>query len=69
MDWFEIVAPEASGGAVFSGFKLKWLSAFKMVKMVTTGGPSMHIQKASKLSRQWGPLHYRMLGRFSADPK
>jgi hypothetical protein len=27
MDWFEIVAPEASGKAVYSGFTLKWLSA------------------------------------------
>jgi hypothetical protein len=26
MDWFEIVAPEASGEAVFSEFTLKWLS-------------------------------------------
>ena len=27
MDGFEIVAPEASGEAVFSGFTLRWLSA------------------------------------------
>ena len=58
MDGFEIVAPAASGEAVFSGFKLKWLSAFKMDKMVTTGRSSrssMHLEKASQLSRLWGP--------------
>jgi len=57
MGGFEIVAPAASGEAVFSGFKLKWLSAFKMDKMVTTGRSSMHLEKASQLSRVWGPPH------------
>jgi hypothetical protein len=38
MAGFEIVAPEASGEAVFSGFTLKWLSAFKTDKMVKRGG-------------------------------
>ena len=54
MDWFEIVAPEASGEAVFSGFTLKWLSAFKMDKMVTRGRLSIHLQEALKLSKEWG---------------
>jgi hypothetical protein len=45
MDWFEIVAPEASGEAIFSGFKLKWFSAFKVDKMVTRGRLSIHFRK------------------------
>jgi hypothetical protein len=54
MDWFEIVVPEASGEVVFSGFTSKWLSAFKMDKMVTRGRLSIHLQKAPKLSKEWG---------------
>jgi hypothetical protein len=54
MGGFEIVAPEASGKAVFSGFTLKWLSAFKMDKMVTRGRLSVHLQKAPQLSKEWG---------------
>jgi hypothetical protein len=54
MNWFEVVAPEASGEAVFSGFTLKWLSAFKMDKMVTRGRLSVHLQKAPQLSKEWG---------------
>jgi len=54
MDWFEIVAPEASGEAVFSGFTLKWLLAFNIDKMVTRGRLSVHLQKAPKLSKEWG---------------
>ena len=54
MAGFEIVAPEASGEAVFSGFTLKWLSAFKTDKMVKRGGLSIHLQKAPKLSKEWG---------------
>jgi hypothetical protein len=57
MAWFKIVAPEASGEAVFSGFKLKWLSAFKMDKMVTRGRLSIHLQKAPQLSKEWGEGH------------
>ena len=56
MDWFEIVAAEASGEAVFSGFKLKWLSAFKMDKIVTRGRLSIHLQEAPKLSKEWGEV-------------
>ena len=56
MDWFEIVALEASGEAVFSGFTLKWLSAFKMDKMVTRGRLSIHLQEAPKLSKEWGEV-------------
>jgi secondary thiamine-phosphate synthase enzyme len=54
MDRSEIIVPEASGEAVFSGFKLKWLSAFKMNKMVTRGRLSIHLQEAPKLSKEWG---------------
>ena len=50
----EIVAPEASGEAIFSGFTLKWPSAFKMDKMVTRGRLSVHPQKAPQLSKEWG---------------
>jgi len=40
----------------FRGSREKWLLGIERAKMVTTGGPPMHLQKASKLSRQWGPL-------------
>jgi hypothetical protein len=56
---FEIVALEASTEAVFSGFTLKWLSAFKTDKMVERGGLSIHLQKAPKLSKEWGEGHYK----------
>jgi hypothetical protein len=49
---FEIVAPEASGEVVFSGFTLKWLSAFKMDKMIMRGRLSIYLQEASKLSEE-----------------
>jgi len=45
----------------FRGSREKWLLGIERAKMVTTGGPSMHLQKASKLSRQWGPLHIDLL--------
>ena len=54
MDCFEIVAPEASGEAVFSGFKLRWFSAFKLDKMVPRGRLSIHLQEVPKLSKEWG---------------
>jgi len=57
MNGFEIVAPEASGEAVLSGFTLKWLSAFKTDKMVTEGRLSIHLQEAPKLSKEWGEGH------------
>jgi len=57
MDGFEIVAPGASGEAVFSGFALKWLSDAKMDKMVTRGRLSIHLQEALKLSKEWGEGH------------
>jgi hypothetical protein len=43
MDRDEIVVPGASGEAVFSGFTVKWQSAFKMDKMVKRGRPSIHL--------------------------
>jgi hypothetical protein len=54
MDWFEIVAAEASSEAIFSGVTLKWLLAFKMDKMVTRGRLSIHLQEAPQLSKEWG---------------
>jgi hypothetical protein len=57
MYWLEVVAPEASGEAVFSRFTLKWLSAFEMNKMVTRGRLSTHLQEAPKLSKEWGEGH------------
>ena len=57
MDRIEIVVPTSTGEAVFPGSREKWLLGIERAKMVTKGGPSMHLQKASKLSRQWGPLH------------
>jgi len=52
MDRIEIVVPRANGEAVFSGFMEKWQSVFKMDKMVTRGRLSIHLQKASKLSKE-----------------
>jgi hypothetical protein len=60
MAGFEIVAPEAFGEAVFSGFTLIWLSAFKTDKMVKRGGLTIHLQKAPKLSKEWGEGHSRL---------
>jgi hypothetical protein len=50
----EIVAPGASGEAVFSGFMEKWRSSVQTDKMVRRGRLSIHLQKASKLSKEWG---------------
>jgi len=38
----------------FRGFCENWLLSIKRTKMVTDGGSSMHLQKASQLSNQWG---------------
>ena len=54
MDRVEIVEPGGSGEAVFSGFMEKWQSVFKMVKMVTRGRLSIHVQKVSKRTKEWG---------------
>jgi hypothetical protein len=62
MDGFEIVAPGASGEAVFSGFALKWLSDAKMDKMVTRGRLSIHLQEALKLSKEWGEGQPKHIG-------
>ena len=35
----------------------KWILGIRKYKMVTTGRLSMYVQKASKLSKQWGPPH------------
>ena len=54
MDRAEIAVPRASSEAVFSGFTVKWQSAFKMDKMVKRGRLSIHLQHASQLSKEWG---------------
>jgi hypothetical protein len=41
----------------FWGLREKWLLGKEMDKMVMTGGPRMHLQKAPKLSSQWGTPH------------
>ncbi len=43
------------------------------VKTVTTGGPSMHLQRGPQLSQKWGPLQESCLqeqkeGQFRCDP-
>ena len=40
----------------FGAFLEKWLFGIKMDKMATRGRSPMHFQKASKLSKRWGPL-------------
>ena len=64
MDGFEIVAPAASGEAVFSGFTLKWLMAFKIDKMVTRGRLSIHLQEAPKLSKERGEGHFHWFSKL-----
>jgi len=41
----------------FRGRLEKWRWGVKMAKMVTDGRSSMYLQKASNLSKQWGPPH------------
>ena len=56
MGRLEIVAPRASGEVNFAVIQKKgWLLGIGVAKMVTTGRSSMHLSKASLLSRQWGP--------------
>jgi len=59
MDRAEIVAPGASGKAAFSGFMEKWRSTVETDKMVRRGRFSIHRQKASKLSKEWGRGQYQ----------
>jgi len=59
MDRLEIVAPRLSGEVEFAAvLEKRWLWGIGIAKMVTTGRSSMHLKKASLLSRQWGPLQY-----------
>jgi hypothetical protein len=67
MDRLEIVVPRANGEAVFSGFTLKWQSAFKMDKMVKRGRLSIHLQNASQLSKEWGEGHYSIQKRTELE--
>jgi hypothetical protein len=41
----------------FRGFRKNWLLGIGVVKMVTTGRLGMHLQKTSKLSKEWGEGH------------
>ena len=54
MDWFEIVAPEASGEAIFSGFKLKWFSAFRVEQNDHDGQAFDPLQITPKLPKERG---------------
>jgi hypothetical protein len=50
----------------FRGLLEKWLWGIKMAKMVTDGRSSMYLQKASNLSKQWGPPHFSLkLGNWT----
>jgi hypothetical protein len=49
----------------FRGSREKWRLGIERAKMVTTDGPSIHLQKASKLSRQWGPLQALNVSGFT----
>ena len=53
-DRVEIVVCRSNGEADFSAYTVKLLLAFKMDKMVKRGRLSIHLQKASKLSKEWG---------------
>lgn len=44
---------------VFRGSRKKWHLGFKMDKMVTRGRLSIHLQKASQLSKEWGEGQFR----------
>jgi len=52
--WFEIVAPGASGEAIFIGVQANWLLAFKMDTMVTRGRLSIHFRKPPELPKERG---------------
>jgi hypothetical protein len=45
----------------FRASREKWLWGIKMAKMGTTGGLSIHLQKAPKLSNEWGTPHITYL--------
>jgi len=42
---------------VFRGSRKNWHLGFKMDKMVKRGKLSIHLQKASQLSKEWGEGH------------
>jgi hypothetical protein len=56
MDRLEIVAPRTSGEVDFTVvLKKDGILGIGVDRMVTTGRSSMHLRKASPLSRVWGP--------------
>ena len=57
MDSFEIVVPRASGEAIFRGSREKRVLGIGKAKMGMTGGPQIFLQKAPKLSKEWGSFH------------
>jgi len=57
MDRVEIVDPRASSEVVFLRFDEKWLLDLGIDKMGMNGGPQIHLQKAPKLSKEWGVGH------------
>jgi hypothetical protein len=60
MDRVEIVDPRASSEVVFLRFDEKWLLDLGIDKMGMNGGPQIHLQKAPKLSKEWGEGHMTM---------
>jgi len=55
MDRVELVVPRPFWSDVFSAYISNWHFGIKMAKMVTNGRSSMHLKKASRLSKRWGP--------------
>jgi len=53
----------------FRGIVEKWLFGIEMDKMVTNGGPQMHLQKAPLLSKDWGAPHFSKGHSFSNADK
>ncbi len=44
--------------ALIAGFtKMGFSPGTEIVKMGSSGGTSMHLQRVPQLSRQWGPAH------------
>jgi hypothetical protein len=57
MDRIEIVVPMASGEAILRGSYEKRVLGIGKAKMGMTGRLQIFLQKASKLSKEWGSFH------------
>jgi hypothetical protein len=56
----------------FRGIVEKWLFGIEMDKMVTNGGPQMHLQMAPSVSKHWGApqfdlAYYQACIRFAVS--